>query len=124
MKKKTVLSLLKGITVAFLITVLGIALIALLAKNDGTDGGVITLLLIILKIVSIAVGTFISLKGIRKSGAVVGGTLATVYRILCFALSALTVDKNVFVFSSLTELFFSAVIGIIAGAILINTVKR
>lgn len=121
MKKTNLfLDLLKGIAVAIGITVIGVAAIALFAKD--TESGFLSIASVIIKILSIVAGTFVCGMKIRKKGALVGILTASVYWIVCIAL-ALVIEPKQFSFNVLVDLLFSLLVGAFAGILTVNTLK-
>ena len=121
MKKINVIfSWLKGITVAVAVTVLGVALLALFLKNN--DGKFVSLISVIIKVVSICLGTVLASLKSRKRGALNGIAVSVPYWIVCMLLSLL-VEPLQFSFRMLLDLLLTVFIGIFAGILTVNTVK-
>lgn len=119
-KVNNVISLLKGILTAVGVTVIGIAALALFAKD--TEGNFLNTISLIIKIVSIISGTVISAIKIRKGGAVTGVITAVAYWIICLLLS-LIAEPLYFSFKMLIDLLFTCLIGVFAGILTVNALK-
>lgn len=119
-KTKFFLDLLKGVAVAVGITLIGIAAMALFAKN--TESDFLSIISIVIKIISIVVGTVVFGRKIRKRGAVLGIIIAFVYWLACLVLS-LIAEPIQFSFSMLADLLFSLLIGAFAGILTVNALK-
>ncbi len=120
-KTNTLFSLLKGILTAVGVTVIGIAALALFAKD--TEGSFLNTISLVIKITSIISGTIVSAIKIRKRGAVTGVITAVVYWLVCLLLS-LIVEPLQLSFKILIDLFFACLIGIFAGILTVNALKR
>lgn len=119
-KTNLIFDLMKGAAVALGITIIGVAAVALFAKD--TEGGFLSIASVIIKILSIVAGTVICGIKIRKRGALVGVLTASVYWIVCIALS-LIIEPIQFSLNILTDLLFSLLIGAFAGILTVNTLK-
>ncbi len=119
-KTNLIIEFLKGVAVALGITVIGIAAVALFAKD--TESSFISIASVAVKILSIVAGTVVCGIKIRKRGALVGIITAAVYWLMCIALS-LFVEPLQFSINMLVDLLFSLLIGAFAGILTVNALK-
>ncbi len=115
-----VFTFLKGILLAAGITVIGVAVLALVAKD--TEGGFISGISLAIKLISISAGTlFVALK-MRKRGAVLGGVVSICYWLICVLLSLLISPLQLSIKMGI-DLLFTALAGTIVGIITVNAIK-
>ena len=119
-KSNLILELLKGAAISFGITVIGVAGIALLAKD--MESSFLSVASVVIKILSIVIGTLVCGRKIRKRGAIVGILTATVYWSLCIVLS-FVVNPEQISLNILADLLFSLLVGVFAGILTVNTIK-
>lgn len=89
-QKNIFLAFLKGIAAAVILTGIGIALLALFVKTIDLASPLISGAAIVIKAISVIVGTVLVCRSIRKKGAVCGGITALIYWGICFGLAALS----------------------------------
>ncbi len=121
-KVNYLLQILKGVLISVLVTVLGIALIALLVKDADAGSSLISGLSIGVKIVSIILGTVLAGIKIKKKGALTGLFIALPYWIICFALSSIT-QTPVFTLATVIDLLLTALTGVFSGILTVNAIK-
>lgn len=115
-----VIEFLKGILFATGVTVIGVAILALIAKD--TDGGLVSGISLAIKFLSIGAGTvFVALK-IRRNGAVVGIVTSVLYWVICILLSLLVSPLQISLKMGL-DLLLTAFAGAIVGIITVNAIK-
>ena len=120
-KSNNLFSILKGILLAVGITVAGVLLLSLFVKGNAEDN-LISGMALVIKIVSVVAGTVLSGIKIRRRGALTGLLVAVPYRIICLLLTLLA-SPLTFSFKLLGDVAFTALIGIFAGILTVNTVK-
>lgn len=121
MKKRNIIfELLKGVLFATAITVIGVAALALFAKDTASD--FISIISVVIKIISIVIGTVASSLKIRKRGAVIGMTVSCLYWMVCTLLSLL-LSPIIFSFKLLLDFLFTVLIGAFSGILTVNTLK-
>ena len=119
-KLNIVLSLLKGILLAVIITIIGIGALALFVKD--TEGSFVSAISLVIKILSIVAGTILSSVKIRKKGAVTGVATAGAYWIICLLLTLITEPFD-FSLKLAVDLLFNVLIGAFAGILTVNALK-
>lgn len=121
-KVNYLLQILKGVLISVGVTVLGIALIALLVKDADAGSSLISGLSIGVKIVSIILGTVLAGIKIKKKGALTGLFIALPYWLICFALSSITAPP-VFALANVIDLLLTALTGVFSGILTVNAIK-
>ena len=121
-KVNYLLQILKGILISVGVTILGIALIALLVKDADAGSSLISGLSIGVKIVSIILGTVLVGIKIKKKGALTGAFIALPYWIICFMLSSLSTPL-VFAFTNIIDLLLTVLTGVFCGILTVNAIK-
>ncbi len=121
-KVNYLLQILKGVLIAVIVTMVGIALIALLVKDTDAKGKLISGLSIGVKIISIVLGTVLSGIKIKKKGALLGLFVALPYWIICFLLSSLS-SAPVFTLATLIDLLLTCFTGVFSGILTVNAIK-
>ena len=118
-KKSIVLSFIKGIGIAAGITAAALALCALLMKNVETGSKLLCGIMIAVKVLSIAAGSFVFCKAAKKKGARCGAATGAVYSCLCIGVSLLTKTAGLS-FAALADVAFAVVFGAVFGIIWVN----
>ena len=121
-KVNYLLQILKGILISVGVTILGIAIIALLVKDLDAGSSLISGLSIGVKIVSIILGTVLVGIKIKKKGALTGIFIALPYWIICFALSSIT-QAPVFTLATVIDLLLTVLTGVFSGILTVNAIK-
>ncbi|MBE7091793.1 MAG: TIGR04086 family membrane protein [Clostridiales bacterium] len=121
-KVNYLLQILKGVLISVGVTILGIALIALLVKDADAGSNLVSGLSIAVKIVSIALGTVLSAIKIKRKGAILGALIATPYWIICFLLSLLSATP-VFSLGIIIDFVLTVLTGVFSGILTVNTLK-
>ncbi len=119
-KTNLIISLLKGTLVAVGFTVIGVAALALFAKD--AEGSSLKIFALAIKIISIVLGVVVSAMKIRKRGAVVGASVACAYWILSLLLSILVEPLSLSV-KMAGDLLLSCIMGGLAGILTVNALK-
>lgn len=121
-KVNYLLQILKGLTVAVIVTVIGVAVLALFVKDLDADSNLVSGLSVAVKVVSIALGTILAAIKIRKKGALIGAFVAIPYWAVCFLLSIIG-STPVFSFGLLIDLVLTVLTGVFSGILTVNTLK-
>ena len=121
-KVNYLIQILKGILIAVTVTLIGIALIALLVKDTDAGSKLISGLSIGVKIISIVLGTVLAGVKIKKKGALLGFFVALPYWIICFVLSSLSSPPE-FTLSTALDLLLTCFTGIFSGILTVNVTK-
>ena len=121
-KVNYLLQILKGVLISVLVTVLGIALIALLVKDADAGSSLISGLSIGVKVLSIVLGTVLAGIKIKKKGALTGILIALPYWIICFVLSSID-SAPVFALANAVDLLLTVLTGIFSGILTVNAIK-
>ncbi len=119
MKKSNFLfSWLKALGVGIAITVIIIAVSALLVKNVDTNVKTLNLIMLLCKIASIVSGTAFLLHDLKKRGIIRGALFGIIYWAVFFAISVAfdTKGNSFFLF----DLLFSLAVGALSGVIWAN----
>lgn len=112
-EKMSMISLLKGLLVSYVITIPVFMLFALILANTDFPQRLTTPAVVVTTLVSVLTAGAISTKGIRNRGWLNGSIVGLVYMIILYILSSLvyndfTIDKYVVTMT---------IIGVLAGAI-------
>lgn len=110
----------KGAIIAVSITLVLILLFAILIKIANIPDSVITPVNQVIKIVSIFVGCFLTLKKYPQKGLITGASIGAVYTILAFLVFSLLGGTFSINLSFLSDLFFSLIIGGLCGIFAVN----
>lgn len=114
------LTFLKGVLFATGVTIIGVAILALVAKD--TEGGLISGISIAIKLISIGAGTVPVALKIRRKGAIVGAVTSACYWIICILLSLLISPIQLSLKMGI-DLLLTALSGAIVGIITVNAIK-
>ena len=121
-KVNYLLQILKGLAAAVIVTVIGVAVLALFVKDLDADSNLVSGLSVAVKVVSIALGTILAAIKIRKKGALIGAFVAIPYWAVCFLLSIIG-STPVFSFGLLIDLALTVLTGVFSGILTVNTLK-
>lgn len=116
-----VLSTVKGVATAVIVTLIGVLLFALVVKFAVLNSGVIKAVNQFIKILSVFLGCAFSVRG--KMGLIRGaliGVISTIITYLLFSLFAGTVSFGI---SFVIDLIFGLIIGAVSGVISVNVKK-
>lgn len=120
MKKDKVIYLLKGLFIAYIITVVLILIFSLLLTYTNLQENKIPLLNTIALIGSIALASiYVSIK-IKEKGWIMGAIIGIVYYIVLIALNFLLLKTLAMDIFSISKLILASVTGMIGGMIGIN----
>ncbi len=120
MKKDKVIYLLKGLFIAYIITVVLILIFSLLLTYTNLQENKIPLLNTIALIGSIALASiYVSIK-IKEKGWIMGAIIGIVYYIILIALNFLFLKTLAMDIFSISKLILASVTGMIGGMIGIN----
>lgn len=117
-------AVLKGAVVAIFVSLIGILIFALIIKFASLNSKVIKPVNQVIKIVSIFLGVFFTLRKCNNKGWLIGLLVGAVYSVLSFILFSILSGGFSFGLSILTDLLFLSIIGFICGIILINVSKK
>ena len=122
-QKNIFLAFLKGIAAAVILTGIGIALLALFVKTIDLASPLISGAAIVIKAISVIVGTVLVCRSIRKKGAVCGGITALIYWGICFGLAALSGAGASFTIYTALDMALTALAEVFSGIIAVNLLK-
>ncbi len=114
---------LKGLIVALIITFAGILIFALIIKFANLNDRVIVPVNLVIKALSVAVGTIIFTKS-KTGGLKKGIIFAFSYITLAFVIFSALAGKFVFEISLLLDYVFAIIVGIIVGVIRVNIKQK
>lgn len=103
----------KGLGIAFIITLIGIFIFAILLTYTNIPETTIPIVIIVISFISILIGATISTRKISKNGMINGGTIGGIYVILLYFISSIL--NTGFTFNVYTIAMIIA--GIVAGLI-------
>ncbi len=120
MKKTSVLlNIVSGSAIAFLLTLLGIALSALLVKSTALSENTLSFVFVAIKLASIAPGVMFTCFRLRKKGVFCGAAAAFIYKLLCSAFSLMFGQTDTLPAMALDALL-TCTAGAICGIIAVN----
>ena len=93
--------------------------VRLLMKNVETGSKLLCGIMIAVKVLSIAAGSFVFCKAAKKKGALCGAATGAVYSCLCIGVSLLTKTAGLS-FAALADVAFAVVFGAVFGIIWVN----
>lgn len=112
-EKMSIISLLKGLLVSYIITIPAFMLFALILANTDFPQRLTTPAVVVTTLVSVLTAGAISTKGIRNRGWLNGSIVGLIYMIILYVLSSLVYND----FSIDKYVVTMTIIGILAGAI-------
>ena len=112
----------KALIISLIITFACIIVFAIVIKVAKLDDGVIVPVNMIIKAISILVGTIIFTKS-REKGLIKGLIFAAAYTLLSFIIFSALAHEFVFNFSLILDFIFSMIVGAITGIIRVNAKK-
>ena len=95
-------------------------ILAMITKE--TDGNFISLISVIIKLLSIIVGTVVASLDLKKRGALVGIMVSFPYWIICILLSLLAAPIQ-FDIKMIFDFIVTVIIGMFAGVLIVNVRK-
>ena len=123
MKKDIVLfDFLKGILFSVLITVLGVAALALFVKDVNAPTNTVSIISVVIKVISVVAGVIFTSVKVRKKGWATGAVIGAVYWAACLALSALN-GGITFSLGMILDFLLTCAIGVFAGILTVNALK-
>ncbi len=122
LKGKAVLSYLKASIIAIIVTLVLILIFALVLKLTGLSDSIITPVNLVIKAVSIAIGTIILAKN-GEGGLKKGIILGVIFTAIAFVLFSILNGSFNFSYGLLADFAFGAVVGGIVGVITVNVKK-
>ena len=123
-KNSILATVLKGAVIAVFVSLIGILIFAFIIKFASLSSKVIKPVNQVIKIISIFIGVFLSLRGNKEKGWLKGILIGGVYSLLSFVLFSILNGSFNFGLSILTDLIFLSIIGAICGIILVNISKK
>ena len=110
---------LKALGLSLLVTLIGTAMLALVLKNNPKDQ-LISALAVIVKAVSVILGTFSLCRALRHKGALCGLGLGLLYGVLCFFLVILLEGTGNVTVLSVFDVLLTALFGVFSGVLTVN----
>lgn len=112
--------LLKGVLLAFIITIVLITIFSLLLSFTTIKESKMSIYNTVIMIISIAAGGFYSAKKLKENGWINGGLVGIIYYIILLIINILFNKPFSFDIFSITKLLIAFVLGVIGGIIGIN----
>ena len=115
------IKIIKGIAFSFIITLVCIFVFSIILTYTNISESVIPVVIIVLSIISILIGTILSMRRISKNGMINGATIGGIYVILLYLISSvLNTDFSMNVYT-IVMIIGGIVAGVIGGIIAVNT---
>lgn len=119
-KRGSLKSIFKGIIIAYVITMILIAIYSFVLAHTNVPESTIPMCVVIISIISIMLSSSMTLKNIKEKGMINGAIIGGSYLIIVYVLSSIfAVGFNVNTFS-IVMLIFSILAGIIGGIVGVN----
>ena len=120
-KKSFIISTVKGVSVAVIVTLIGVLLFALVVKFAVISSGVIKAVNQFIKILSIFLGCIFCVRG--SMGLIRGAIIGVLSTVMTYLLFSLFVGAMSFGLSFVLDLIFGLMVGAISGIITVNIKK-
>lgn len=122
-ESKNIVKIIKGSTVAIIITLLGLIIYSVILASTGIGENTINYVVIGISALSILIGSIISVSKIAKKGMLNGAIVGGVYIVIIYLLSSI-INLNFDINSnSIILIAFSMVAGMLGGVIGVNIKK-
>lgn len=121
---KFVKCLIKGSLMALSITLIGICIFAFALRFLNISVDLIKPINQAIKIVSILIGSFFALKGVKEMGLVTGFLIGLIYTVISFVVFSILNGCFTFEPSLLNDILFGGIAGAIAGVVAVNFAKK
>ena len=118
--KKKVLSIVKGCTLAIILSIIFLTIFALLLTYTTLSESTIMPVVLTITGVSILAGSTISSRKIKKNGLIYGGIVGFIYILILYLASSLCLTGFSLSINSLIMLAVGVITGIIGGIIGVN----
>ena len=119
-KKNNFIRILKGVIIAYVITMILIAAYSMILAYTNVPESTIPTCVVVISIVSIMLSSSLTLKNIKEKGLINGAIIGAVYLITIYILSSIfAVGFSVNTFS-IVMLIFSILAGIVGGIVGVN----
>lgn len=116
--------LIKGIVIAFVMTIAMIFLVSVLLCNTNLSESIINPLIIFATSFSILTGGFFTTKSLEKNGIITGGVLGLIYILSIYILSSILSSNFTININSIILIISSILCGAIGGIIGVNMQNR
>lgn len=119
-KKSKVLTIFKGVFIAYIITMILIFIYSILLAYTSLPESTIPTCVVVISIISIMLSSSLTLKNIKEKGLINGAIIGAMYLLIIYLLSSIFsvgFDVNSF---SIIMLIFSTLAGIIGGIVGVN----
>lgn len=119
-KKNVIGPIIKGVIIAYVLTLLLIAFYSLILAKTGISEGTIPTILIVICIFSILVGSSLSNKKIKEKGLINGAIVGFLYIFILYFLSSIFVTGFGVSGYSITMILFCIFAGVLGGIVGVN----
>ncbi|MCI8276799.1 MAG: TIGR04086 family membrane protein [Clostridia bacterium] len=116
--------LIKGLVIAFVMTIAMIFLVSVLLCNTNLNESIINPLIIFATSFSILTGGFFTTKSLEKNGIITGGVLGLIYILSIYILSSILSSNFTININSIILIISSILCGAIGGIIGVNMQNR
>lgn len=119
-KKNNFIRILKGVIIAYIITLILIATYSAILAYTNVPESTIPICMVVISIISIMLSSSLTLKNIKEKGLINGAIIGAIYLISIYILSSIfAVGFSVNTFS-IVMLIFSVLAGIVGGIVGVN----
>ena len=119
-KKNNFVSILKGVIIAYVITMILIAIYSMILAYTKVPESTIPTCMVAISIISIMLSSSLTLRNIKEKGLINGAIIGGIYLIVIYVLSSLfAVGFSINTFS-IVMLTFSILAGIVGGIVGVN----
>lgn len=115
------IKMVKGLGIAFMITLIGIFIFAVLLTYTNIPETTISIVIIVISFISILIGSTISTRKISKNGMINGGAIGGIYVILLYLISSILNTGFIFNVYTIVMIIAGIVAGLIGGILGINS---
>ena len=120
-ENKKYFNIIKGIGIAFIITLLGIFVFSLLLTYTKISENTISPVIIIISAISILIGANISTRKLNKNGMLNGALIGGIYILLIYLISSIINSQFSINIYSIFLIIFGIIAGLIGGILGINS---
>lgn len=121
---KRIMVILRSVMIAYAFSVIMFLLYAFLLAHTNLSESTIPIITFVITLVSVFLGSSISLIKIRENGLLNGGIVGLIYILLLYVLSSVFGTGFGLNGYSFSMIFFTVLIGIIGGIIGVNMIKE
>ncbi len=122
-QSNAILEIVKGVVFAILISMILIIVLAVIIRFTNIPDKAIMPINQIVKVISIFLGTLIALKGSSK-GLIKGLIIGALFSILSYFIFSILSKTLTVGVTTITDLLFSSIIGMLSGLIVVNVTKK